>query len=111
MPLVGRIRAPQFTSTAFTSVLIATNIKSSLKGKESGGKVFVEFVRRSIKCDEVNLKACANEPEASASIGKLPDFYNGHRQHQHGLADAGSGLLQCAAAGPGCGRTKGRQHL
>jgi hypothetical protein len=28
-----------------------------------------------------------------------------------GSADAGSGLLQCSAANPGCGITRGRIHL
>ena len=44
--------------------------------------VFVERVWKSVKYEEVYLKAYANVPEARASIGKYLDFYNGRRQHQ-----------------------------
>jgi putative transposase len=43
---------------------------------------FVERVWKSVKYEEVYLKAYANVPEARASIGKYLDFYNGRRPHQ-----------------------------
>jgi transposase InsO family protein len=44
--------------------------------------VFVERVWKSVKYEEVYLKAYANVPEARASIGKYLDFYNRKRPHQ-----------------------------
>ena len=43
---------------------------------------FVERLWRSVKYEEVYLKAYANVPEARASIRKYLDFYNGRRPHQ-----------------------------
>jgi putative transposase len=39
-------------------------------------------VWKSVKYEEVYLKAYANVPEGRASIGKHLDFYNGRRPHQ-----------------------------
>lgn len=73
----------QFTSTAFTSLLITNGIRISMDGKGAWrDNVFVERVWKSVKYEEVYLKAYANVPEARASIGKYLDFYNGRRPHQ-----------------------------
>ena len=73
----------QFTSTAFTSLLITNGIQISMDGKGAWrDNVFVERVWKSVKYEEVYLKAYANVPEARASIGKYLDFYNGRRPHQ-----------------------------
>jgi putative transposase len=52
------------------------------RGHRSSDNVFVERVWKSVKYEEVYLKAYANVPEARASIGKYLDFYNGRRPHQ-----------------------------
>ncbi len=73
----------QFTSTAFTGLLISNGIRISMDGKGAWrDNVFVERVWKSVKYEEVYLKAYANVPEARASIGKYLDFYNGRRPHQ-----------------------------
>jgi putative transposase len=73
----------QFTSTAFTGLLITNGIQISMDGKGAWrDNVFVERVWKSVKYEEVYLKAYANVPEARASIGKYLDFYNGRRPHQ-----------------------------
>lgn len=43
--------------------------------------VFVERLWRSIKYEEVHLKACDTVGEARASIGRYLAFYNGQRPH------------------------------
>lgn len=43
---------------------------------------FVERVWKSVKYEEVYLKAYANVPEGRASIGKYLDFYNARKSHQ-----------------------------
>jgi putative transposase len=73
----------QFTSMAFTGLLMTNDIRISMDGKGAWrDNVFVERVWRSLKYEEVYLKAYANVPEARASIGKYLDFYNGRRPHQ-----------------------------
>jgi putative transposase len=73
----------QFTSADFTGLLIKNHIAISMDGKGAWrDNVFVERLWRSVKYEEVYLKAYANVPEARASIGKYLDFYNGRRPHQ-----------------------------
>jgi putative transposase len=73
----------QFTSHEFTGLLIKNSIQISMDSKGAWrDNVFVERVWKSVKYEEVYLKAYANVPEARASIGKYLDFYNGRRPHQ-----------------------------
>ena len=72
----------QFTSTAFTSVLKRNDIAISMDGRGSWrDNVFVERLWRSVKYEEVYLKAYDDVPEARASIGRYLAFYNGRRPH------------------------------
>ena len=73
----------QFTSTAFTGLLMKNQIKISMDGKGAWrDNVFVERLWRTIKYEEVYLRAYANVPEARASIGRYIDgFYNVRRPH------------------------------
>jgi putative transposase len=73
----------QFTSIDFTSLLLKNGIKISMDGKGAWrDNVFVERLWRSIKYEEVYLRAYANVPEARASIGRYIDgFYNVRRPH------------------------------
>ena len=76
-------QASQFTSTAFTGLLIKYGFQISMDGKGAWrDNIFVERVWKSVKYEDVCPKACANVPEARASIGKYLDFYNGRRPHQ-----------------------------
>ena len=72
----------QFTSTAFTEVLLKNEIAISMDGKGAWrDNVFVERLWRSIQYEEVYLKAYDSVSEARASIGRYLAFYNGRRPH------------------------------
>jgi len=73
----------QFTSEAFTSVLLDRGIAISMDGKGAWrDNVFVERLWRSVKYEEVYLKAYASVAEARAGIGAYLNFYNTKRPHQ-----------------------------
>jgi putative transposase len=73
----------QFTGTTFTAVLIKNAITISMDGKGAWrDNVFVERLWRSVKYEEVYLRAYDSVNEARASIGRYLDFYNGRRPHQ-----------------------------
>jgi len=75
-------RSSRYTSHAFTSVLLEAGIAVSMDGKGSWrDNVFVERLWRSIKYEEVYLKAYNTVSEARASIGRYLTFYNGRRPH------------------------------
>jgi putative transposase len=72
----------QFTSMAFTSVLLREKIKISMDGRGAWrDNVFVERLWRSVKYEEVYLRAYGSVSEARASIGRYLTFYNGRRPH------------------------------
>jgi putative transposase len=72
----------QFTSAAFTGALLDHAIAISMDGKGSWrDNVFVERLWRSVKYEEVYLKAYDSVGEARASIGRYFDFYNRKRPH------------------------------
>jgi putative transposase len=72
----------QFTSRDFTDVLLKAEIAISMDGKGSWrDNVFVERLWRSIKYEEVYLRAYDTVSEARASIGRYLNFYNGRRPH------------------------------
>lgn len=72
----------QFTSLEFTSVLLAAGISTSMDGKGSWrDNVFVERFWRSIKYEEVYLKAYETVRESRSSISNYIDFYNSGRPH------------------------------
>jgi putative transposase len=73
----------QFTSDAFTSILIGNSIQISM---DSRGRVFdnifIERLWRSLKYEEVYLKEYETVKEAVKGISKYFDFYNNERPHQ-----------------------------
>ena len=72
----------QFTGAAFTGVLANNGIAISMDGKGAWrDNVFVERLWRSVKYEEVYLKAYDSVSEARASIGRYLDFYNRRRPH------------------------------
>src|SRR3984957_4984378 len=72
----------QFTGTAFTGVLAGNGIAISMDGKGAWrDNVFVERLWRSVKYEEVYLRAYETVGEARNSIGRYLDFYNGRRPH------------------------------
>jgi putative transposase len=72
----------QFTSHDFTGMLLKAGIAISMDGKGSWrDNVFVERLWRSIKYEEVYLRAYDTVSDARASIGRYLAFYNGRRPH------------------------------
>ncbi|TIO66283.1 IS3 family transposase [Mesorhizobium sp.] len=72
----------QFTSHDFTKVLLDREIRISMDGKGAWrDNVFVERLWRSVKYEEIYLKAYDSVREGRASIGKYLDFYNRGRPH------------------------------
>ena len=72
----------QFTSEAFTGVLIKNQIAISMDGKGAWrDNVFVERIWKSVKYEEVYLHADASVADARASLGRYLEFYNRHRPH------------------------------
>jgi putative transposase len=72
----------QFTGAAFTGVLAGNGIAISMDGRGAWrDNVFVERLWRSVKYEEVYLRAYDSLREARNSIGRYLDFYNGRRPH------------------------------
>ena len=72
----------QFTSIDFTGLLLGNKIDISMDGKGAWrDNVFVERLWRSVKYEEVYLRAYDSVGEARASIGRYLDFYNRTRPH------------------------------
>jgi len=72
----------QFTSVAFTGVLTKAGVAISMDGKGAWrDNVFVERLWRTIKYEEVYLKAYDSVAEARASISLYLAFYNSGRPH------------------------------
>ena len=95
----------QFSSAAFTGLLADNGIQISMDGKGSWrDNVFVERLWRSVKYEEVYLRAYDSVGQARASLGGYLDFYN--RKRPHSSLDArtpdqayfGHGALQARAA-------------
>jgi putative transposase len=72
----------QFTSTAFTGLLLENGIAISMDGRGSWrDNVFVERLWRSVKYEEVYLRAYETVAEARRLIGQYLDFFNTKRPH------------------------------
>ena len=75
----------QFTGVTFTGVLINNDIAISMDGKGAWrDNVFVERLWRSVKYEEVYLRAYESVFEARTSIGRYLDFYNRASEHPSG---------------------------
>jgi putative transposase len=73
----------QFTSEAFTGRLLGQGIQVSMDGKgRCMDNVFVERLWRSVKYEEVYLKAYQTVAEARTGINAYLEFYNQQRPHQ-----------------------------
>ena len=80
--IVNTDQGSQFTGAAFTGVLANNGIAISMDGKGAWrDNVFVERLWRSVKYEEVYLRAYDSVSEARASIGRYLDFYNQRRPH------------------------------
>lgn len=72
----------QFTGINFITVLKDAKIAISMDGKGAWrDNVFVERLWRTVKYEEISLRAYCSVSEARASIGRYLCFYNGTRPH------------------------------
>jgi len=72
----------QFTSQAFTGLLQDQKIAISMDGRGAWrDNVFVERLWRSVKYEEVYLRAYDSVSDARASLGRYLEFYNARRPH------------------------------
>jgi putative transposase len=72
----------QFTSAEFTGLLLDNKIAISMDGRGSWrDNVFVERLWRSVKYEEVYLRAYDSVGDARASLGRYLGFYNAIRPH------------------------------
>jgi putative transposase len=73
----------QFTGEAFTAMLEQQGVRISMDGKgRYSDNLFVERLWRTVKYEEVYLKAYQDGREARAGIGDYFRFYNTQRPHQ-----------------------------
>ena len=92
----------QFTADAFTDTLLDQGIKISMDGKgRYMDNIFIERLWRSLKYDEVYLKAYDSIAEARVGTDRYFFFYNDDRPHsalgKQTPASYYDGLLQRAA--------------
>ena len=72
----------QFTSHAFTGVLLAAEIKVSMDGRGRWmDNVFIERLWRSLKYECVYLNDFETGSELRAGVGRWFYYYNNHRPH------------------------------
>ncbi|WP_415872951.1 IS3 family transposase [Burkholderia ubonensis] len=80
--IVNTDQGSQFTAGAFTDAVLGRQVRLSMDGKGAWrDNVFVERVWRSIKYEEVYLKAYESVSHARRSIGEYIDLYNRKRPH------------------------------
>jgi len=73
----------QFTSEAFIGLLEQHGIRISMDGKGSyNDNLFIERLWRTVKYEEVYLKAYRDGRDARAGLGEYLRFYNAERPHQ-----------------------------
>jgi putative transposase len=73
----------QFTADAFTKILAEHDIRISMDGKGSyNDNLFIERLWRTVKYEEVYLKAYRDGTEARRSLDSYFRFYNNERPHQ-----------------------------
>ena len=72
----------QFTSQAFIGLMKKHDIRISMDGKGSWkDNVFVERLWRSVKYEDVYLRAYESVSSVRAGLGRYFNFYNSRRPH------------------------------
>jgi putative transposase len=80
--IVNTDQGSQFTATEFTDIVLAQGCKLSMDGRGAWrDNVFVERLWRTIKHDEVYLRAYESVSQARASLARFIEFYNARRPH------------------------------
>ena len=71
-----------FTSPLYVDLLLAANVQISMDGRgRARDNIFTERLWRTVKYEEVYLKAYDSVSEARASIARYLAFYNERRPH------------------------------
>jgi putative transposase len=82
-PCEGEDQSVQFTSAAFLDELSSQGVRISMDGKGRFlDNIFIERLWRSLKYEEVYIKAYGSVAEARQGIGGWLGFYNERRPHQ-----------------------------
>ena len=80
--IVNTDQGSQFTSEEFVSAVESAKAKVSMDGKGAWrDNVFIERFWRSLKYEEVYLKAYDNVADARKDLGRYVEFYNTRRPH------------------------------
>jgi putative transposase len=80
--IINTDQGAQYTSTLFTERVLGKNIRLSMDGKGRAiDNIFTERLWRSLKYEEVYLRAYENGQDAWQSIDKYIKFYNECRPH------------------------------
>jgi putative transposase len=80
---LARAQGSQFTSTVFTGMLETAGIRISMDGKgRCMDNIFIERLWRSLKYEDIDLRAYATGSEARLGIGHWMSAYNAIRPHQ-----------------------------
>jgi putative transposase len=80
--IVNTDQGSQFTAQEFTSTVLDAGVQLSMDGKGAWrDNVFVERVWRTIKYEDVYIRAYASVSEARLGIGAYIDWYNDCRGH------------------------------
>jgi putative transposase len=90
----------QFTSEAFTSVLLAQEIRISMDGRGRAlDNIFVERLWRSLKYEDIYLKSYSGVPELMLGLTEYFWFYNTERMHQSLSNRTPTDVYQTASGG------------
>jgi putative transposase len=82
LEILNTDQGSQFTCPAFIDVLTKHNIKISMDGKGAWrDNVFVERLWKSVKYEEVYLRAYDSVADARSNLTKYLTFYNTKRPH------------------------------
>lgn len=91
----------QFTSEAFTRVLIAQGVVISMDGRGRAlDNIFVERLWRSLKYEDIYLKSYGSVPELMLGLTEYFRFYNTERMHQS-LGNSTPAVVYRTACGGG----------
>ena len=95
----------QFTCASFIDTLAARGVRISMDGKGRYlDNIFIERLWRSLKYEEVYLKAYTSVADARANIGAWLAFYNNARLHQALGYKTPREIFEAARVGePACG--------
>ena len=81
--IFNSVQGSQFTSEAFTKVHISNNVRISIGGRGRWiDNVFIERLWRSVKYEEVYLKAYGSISAARREFSNYFERYNMRRRHQ-----------------------------